>query len=253
MEVIGHDAAWLPDGKLVFAKGADVFLAEHDGSNAHKLLTAPGPPSGIRLSPDGSRIRFTVATFTFMGPTEVGGVSSLWEARADGTNPHPLLPDWNNPPQECCGNWTSDGEYFVFQSTRNGLSSLWALADQHPFWRKVTRDPVQLTTGPLNFGSPVLSRDGKKLFVQAWQPRAAMVRYDAKSGALWPCVVGTGASQLDFSRDGKWVAYVTYTDGTLWRSKSDGSDRVQLTYPPFQATVPRWSPDGTRIAFVSSL
>src|SRR5438874_2148576 len=60
MEVMGHDAAWLPDGKLVFAKGSDVFLAEHDGSNAHKLLTAPGPPGGFRLSPDGSRLRFTV-------------------------------------------------------------------------------------------------------------------------------------------------------------------------------------------------
>jgi Tol biopolymer transport system component/predicted Ser/Thr protein kinase len=247
MEVMAHDAAWLPDGKFVFAKGADVFLAEHDGSNAHKLLTAPGPPSGIRLSPDGSRIRFTVGDFT------APGMSSLWEARADGTNPHPLLlPDWNNPPQECCGNWTSDGQYFVFQSTRNGLSSLWALADQHPFWRRVTRDPVQLTTGPLNFGSPVPSRDGKKLFVQSWQPHAEMVRYDAKSGAFFPFVAGAGASQLDFSRDGKWVAYVTYTDGTLWRSKSDGSARLQLTYPPLVATEPHWSPDGTRIAFSGS-
>ena len=244
MEVIGHDAAWLPDGKLVFAKGSDVFLAEHDGSNVHKLLTAPGVPGGIRLSPDGSRIRFTVT------PAFIGGVSSLWEARADGTNPHPLLlPDWNTPPQECCGNWTSDGEYFVFQSTRNGLSSLWALADRHPFWRKVTRDPVQLTTGPLNIGSPVPSRDGKKLFVEGWQPRAEMVRYEAKSGAFLPFVVGTAASQVDFSRDGKWAAYVTYTDGTLWRSKLDGSERLQLTYPPLQVTVPHWSPDGTRIAF----
>ena len=244
MEVMGHDAAWLPDGKLVFAKGSDVFRAEHDGRNARKLLTATGSPGGIRLSPDGSRIRFTVTV------NVVGGASSLWEARADGTNPHPLLlPNWNNPPQECCGNWTPDGEYFVFQSTRDGLSSLWALADQHPFWRKVTRDPVQLTTGPLNFGSPVPSRDGKILFVQGWQSRAEMVRYDAKSGAFLPFLAGTAAAQVDFSRDGKWVAYVTYTDGTLWRSKLDGSDRLQLTYPPFQATVPHWSPDGTRIAF----
>ena len=243
METAGHDAAWLPDGRLVLGKGSDIFLAEHDGSNAHKLLTAPGPPSGIRLSPDGSRIRFTV-TAAF-----VGGVSSLWEARADGTNPHPLLPNWNNPPQECCGNWTSTGEYFIFQSTRNGLSSLWATADQHPFWRKASRDPVQLTTGPVNFGSPLPSRDGKRLFVQGWQPRAEMVRYDAKSGGFLPFLAGTAASQVDFSRDGKWAAYVTYTDGALWRSKLDGSERLQLTYPPLQVTVPHWSPDGMQIAF----
>src|SRR5206468_843645 len=51
MEIVGHDAAWLPDGRLVFGKGSDIFLAEHEGSNARKLLTAPGPTSGIRLSP----------------------------------------------------------------------------------------------------------------------------------------------------------------------------------------------------------
>src|SRR5438552_9435042 len=242
METVGHDAAWLPDGRLVFGKGADLFLGEHDGSNAHKLLTAPGSPGGVRLSPDRSRIRFTVFDF-------VSGVSSLWEARSDGTNPHLLLPNWNNPPQECCGNWTSTGEYFVFQSTRNGLSSLWAIADQHPFWRKASRDPVQLTTGPVNFGSPLPSRDGKRLFVQGWQPRAEMVRYDAKSGGFLPFLAGTAASQVDFSRDGKWAAYVTYTDGALWRSKLDGSERLQLTYPPLQVTVPHWSPDGMQIAF----
>ena len=242
METVGHDAAWLPDGRLVFGKGADLFLGEHDGSNAHKLLTAPGSPGGVRLSPDRSRIRFTVFDF-------VSGVSSLWEARSDGTNPHLLLPNWNNPPQECCGNWTSTGEYFVFQSTRNGLSSLWAVADQHPFWRKVSRDPVQLTTGPVNFGSPLPSRDGKRLFVQGWQPRAEMVRYEAKSGSFLPFLVGSAAGQVDFSGDGKWAAYVTYTDGTLWRSRLDGSERLQLTYPPLRVTVPHWSPDGMRIAF----
>jgi eukaryotic-like serine/threonine-protein kinase len=243
IETIGHDAAWLPDGELLFAKGSDVFRAEHDGGNARKLLTAAGIASGMRLSPDGSRIRYTVTLNTV-------GVSSLWEVRADGTNPHPLLPpDWNNPPQECCGNWTADGRYFVFQSIRNGLSSLWVLPDQNPFWRRVTRDPVQLTTGPLNFGSPLPSRDGKKLFAQGWQPRAEMVRYDAKSGAFLPFLADNDAAQVDFSRDGRLAVYVRFTDGTLWRSKFDGSDRLQLTYPPLQVTVPHWSPDGTQIAF----
>ncbi len=242
METTGHDGTWLPNGKLMFAKGSDIFLAEHDGSAAQKLLTAAGPPSQIRLSPEGIRIRFHVFD-------QLTNTLSLWEAKSDGSNLHPLLANWNNPPSECCGNWTADGKYFLFHSTRNGVTSIWALPDKHPFWRKVTRNPTQLTTGPLNFGNPVPSRDGKKLFVTGWQSRAEAVRYDIKSGGFVPFLPGSAAEQVDFSRDGKWVAYVTYTDRTLWRCKLDGSDNLQLSYPPFQANVPHWSPDGTRIAF----
>ena len=148
MEASGHDATWLRTGELLFAKGSDVFRADHDGGNARKILTAAGIVGGMQVSPDGLRLRYTVSLSTV-------GVYSLWEASADGTNPHPMLPPgWNQPPQECCGNWTSDGRYFVFQSTRNGLSSLWVLPDENPFWHKVNRDPIQLTTGPLNFGRP---------------------------------------------------------------------------------------------------
>jgi len=123
------------------------------------------------------------------------------------------------------------------------------LPDENSFWRKSAREPVQLTTGPLNFSVPLPSRDGKKLFALGSQPRSEMVRYDAKSGALLPFLADTDAAQVDFSRDGKWAAYVRSTDGTLWRSKLDGSDRRQLTYAPLQATVPHWSPDSTQIAF----
>ena len=243
MEITGHDAAWLPNGNLMFAKGSEVFRSEHDGRNARKLLTAMGIVNGMRLSPDGSRIRYTVAQNTV-------GASSLWEANADGTNAHLLLsPNWNSPPQECCGNWTADGHYFVFQSTQEGLSTLWVLPDQNPFWRKVAREPAQLTTGPLNFGSPLPSRDGRKLFAQGWQPRAEMVRYDSKSDAFLPFLADNSAAQVDFSHDGKLVVYIHSTDSTLWRSKPDGSSRLQLTYPPLQVTVPHWSPDGTQIAF----
>ena len=45
------------------------------------------------------------------------------------------------------------------------------------------------------------------------------------------------------------MAYVSYPEGTLWRSKMDGSERLQLTYPPSQALMPRWSPDGKTIVF----
>jgi len=252
MEAMGHDGTWLPDGKLMLSRGREIFRTEDDGRDERKILTVAGNPRGISLSPDGSHIRFTVTPDTV--GLDAGGpnaaVSSLWEAGSDGTNPHPLLsPGWNVPPRECCGKWTPDGRYFVFQSTRDGLSSIWALSDQSSFWRKGNPEPVQLTTGPLDFSSPVPSRDGKKLFVQGWQPRAEMVRYDTKSGAFLPFFADAGAAQVDFSRDGKWAVYVSYKDGTIWRSKWDGSDKVQLTHAPFQATGPRWSPDGTRISF----
>jgi len=101
----------------------------------------------------------------------------------------------------------------------------------------------------MNIGQPVPSRDGKRLFVQGWQPRAELVRYDGKSKQLTPYLSGMSAVGFDFSRDGEWVAYNNYADGAIWRSKVDGAQRLQLTFPPMQAFLPRWSPDGKEIAF----
>ena len=51
------------------------------------------------------------------------------------------------------------------------------------------------------------------------------------------------------SKDGKWVAYVSYPGSVLWRSKLDGSEKVQLSSPPLLAAAPCWSPDGKQIVF----
>lgn len=75
------------------------------------------------------------------------------------------------------------------------------------------------------------------------------MRYDAKSAQLTPFLGGISAEFVDFSKDKQWVTYVSYREGTLWRSKVDGSERVQLTYPPMYPVLPRWSPDGTKIIF----
>ncbi|HEY1677944.1 MAG TPA: protein kinase [Candidatus Sulfotelmatobacter sp.] len=240
--VFAHDAIWVSDGKLLFANGKDLFLAEHDGSSPHKLLTAPESAGSASMSADGSRIRYTVANQT-------NNTSSLWEARADGSGAHPLLAGWNNPPTECCGRWTRDGAYYVFESVRDGATNIWIMADHTSWWRKTSTAPVQLTAGPMQFGDPVPSSDGKKLFVVGVQLRAELARYDSKSGELVPYLGGISAGDVDFSRDGQWVLYVTYPEGNLWRSKPDGSSRLQLTYPPMQAALAHWSPDGKQIAF----
>ncbi len=243
--VVGHSAAWSLDGRqLVYANGSDLYIAGHDGSAPRKLVSLPDGASNLTFSPDGGQIRFTVGErFT--------GNSSLWEVRADGAGLHALLPGWNNPARECCGKWTADGRYFVFVSTNSKGTNIWALPEHRAFLRNASRIPLQLTTGPLSFSHVLPSRDGGKLFVLGSQSRGELVRYDARSRQFLPFLSGISASELDFSRDGQWVTYIAYPDYTLWRSHADGSDRLQLTYPPAQAHLPRWSPDGNQIAYIS--
>ena len=101
----------------------------------------------------------------------------------------------------------------------------------------------------MSFFSPLSSKDGKKLFVVGALSRGELARYDTKSAAFVPFLSGISADSVSFSRDGKWVTYVSFPEGTLWRSKSDGSQRIQLTYPPLSVRLPSWSPDGRQIVF----
>jgi Tol biopolymer transport system component len=96
------------------------------------------------------------------------------------------------------------------------------------------------------------SPDGKKLFVDAIQNRGELVSYDPKSHQFVPFLSGISAGELDFSRDGRWVTYTSYPEQALWRCRVDGSDRLQLTYSPVFAGLPRWSPDGTQIAYIDA-
>jgi len=241
-DLTGRDAVWAPDGSLVFAKGTDLYAADHNGSNAKKLISTAGLTAGPSYSPDGSRLSYTVVDLK-------NNTSTLWEAHADGSAAHQLLKGWNDPPGECCGKWTADGKYYVFSSLRKGSSDIWMVADKQDWWRKTSREPVQLTTGVLQYSNPLLSKDGKKLYVTGVQPRAELVKYDARNGESIPFLGGISAGDVDISRDGQWATYVSYPDGILWRSKLDGSERLQLTYSPAQAALAHWSPDGKQIAF----
>jgi Tol biopolymer transport system component len=101
----------------------------------------------------------------------------------------------------------------------------------------------------MDFLGPLPGRDSKEIFVIGWQRRGELARYDVKSQQFMPYLSGLSAEGVAFSNDGQWLAYATVPEENLWKRKIDGSERVQLTFPPLQAYQPRWSPDGKRIAF----
>jgi len=239
-EIVGETAAWSPNGKmLAYTNLSDLFLAKADGTEARKLLSVKGDIKNVTWSPDSSHLRFDTSE-----SAGTLGQQVAWEVSATGTDAHRLLEGWHDPPDECCGKWTASGKYFVFQSGRQ----IWALAKKGGFLRGEPK-PIQLTFSPLSLSAPLPSRDGKKLFVIGQTYRGELMRYDGKSAQFSPFLGGISAEYVAFSKDGQWVAYVSYREGTLWRSKLDGSERLQLTYPPMYPVLPRWSPDGKKIIF----
>jgi len=239
-----NSASWSADGKrIALASGSDLYIANSDGSESHKIVTVSGTPLGVRWSPDGDVLRFS------MFDTKSAG-TPLWEVATNGNNLHRLFAGWNNPPDESVGHWTPDGKYFLFQSTRGRkFITVWAVREKGDFLRRADRTPIQVTSGAMHMWDAVPSKDGKKLFVLGGNPGGELVRYDAKSGQFVPFLGGISAFQVAFSRDGEWVSYLTFPDGDLWRSKSDGSQRLQLSFQPTETDWLCWSPDGKRIAF----
>jgi DNA-binding winged helix-turn-helix (wHTH) protein/Tol biopolymer transport system component len=237
-------AAYSPDGKTIaYASGNALWLMDGNGRNPRKVANLPNGAAWLTWSPGGRRLRFTVGTLFDGSPT------SLWEISADGKNLHAVLPGWTHPASECCGSWTADGRYYIFTSYHNGDSNLWALREKGLWWRRSPRGPFQLTFGPDSPWGGTPSANGREIFFYNGVWREELERFDAKTGQFSPLGTKPDATLLSYSRDGNWMAYVDSRSKGLFRSRTDGTERIQLAPGEMNASFPRWSADGKWIVF----
>ena len=237
-DVLAHDATWMPNnGGILYANGNSLFLSSITSSTPQLYASLPGRAFWLRWEPNGKLLRFTI-----LDP--ISHTLSIWQITPSDRTPNRILADFNQPAGECCGVWTANGRAYVFQSSKGGNNDLWELSGLS------TSNPTRLTDGPLEFESPVAARPGSRIFFMG-----ADSRYELESvsptGQLVP-VKGflSNAARVEYTRDGKWVVW-TDTGGQLWRARSDGTEKLQVTPDTLTAFLARWSPDGTRIAVMA--
>jgi Tol biopolymer transport system component/DNA-binding winged helix-turn-helix (wHTH) protein len=242
--VLAHDATWMPDGRrLLVAGGNELTIVGPDGSDPRPLLTTPALAFWLRWSPDGKRLRYTLRD-------PKSQTAELWEVNADGSNPHPLLPGWSQPASECCGDWTPDGENYVFQSSHSGHTEIWVRRERP--WYLAGREPRQLTNGPLDYEAPSTAPGSDRIDFIGANTQIELLRATPHAAAFAPLDPNLSAAELaQYSPDGKWIAWVNAADNSLWRSRSDGAERIELTTPPLRIFTMKWSPDDRRIAVMA--
>jgi Tol biopolymer transport system component len=238
-------AGWSPDGRaIIFSDQSTLYKIDEDGRNLRKIWDAPGELKALSFSPDGRQLSVTVG----LASIRSGAYGTrLWSVRADGQNAHPLRLDWPANANQYSGQWTPDGRHFLFSSGREGRSNLYELVTPpwFAFWRKPTAVRVTGNQLPILAAAPM--RDSHGLFVLGKTDEGAMRAYDPRSKKLLPYLDDLSMIEFVISPDRQWMAYTEYPTRHLWKSRLDGSERVQLTSST--ADMEQWSPDGKWLAY----
>jgi DNA-binding winged helix-turn-helix (wHTH) protein/Tol biopolymer transport system component len=254
-DVIAQEAVWSPAGDLIaYVHGESIQLTDPQGNHVRELAHFHPAPHSLVWSPDGKRLRFTQTNL-------LEGTDSMWEMGLEQSTPRRVLPEGHRGPHEGSGTWLGGGNYFAFSSgvdLRASLAvdtqaSLWIMDENRGLFRRRTGEPVQLTKGPIAFDHPNASNDGNRIFVIGSHNEYQLLRIDPKTSAKTAMLAESGATDMDFSLDGQWVVYAARENGTLWKSRIDGSGRVQLTAGATGAFAPHWSPDQKQILFTGFL
>src|SRR5215469_8354303 len=254
-DVSAQEAVWSPSGdQIAFVQGESIQTTDPEGGHIREVARFHPAPHALVWSPDGKRLRFTQTDL-------IEGTDSMWEMGADRSSLRQVLPEGQRGPHEGSGTWLAGGRYFAFSSgvdLRASLAvdthaSLWVMEENRGLFRSRSGDPVQLTRGPIAFDHPTAIGDGSRIFAIGSHNEYQLLRMDPRTLAKTAMLAESGATDMDFSLDGQWVVYAARENGTLWKSRIDGSNRVQLTAGATGAFAPHWSPDQKEILFTGFL
>ena len=240
----GYQSDVSPDGtRMIFRRGwRDLYLANGDMSDERRVFSADAMSLyWLRFSPDGKRVRFTVFIDHFAG--------SIWEYSLERDETYPIMSDWDAK-YACCGSWTPNGKYYVFEAMHEAGPQIWAIKNL-PDGAPDPDGPFQLTSEVMDFKRPTISDDGKTIYVIGWQLRGEVVERAPGDEEFHPIdgLRSMSVEHVNFSTDGEWAAFVSYPGGHLWQKELADETGTQLTFGTMRVANPRISPDGQMIAF----
>ena len=232
--ILATSAAYGPSGQIIaYSTPTELWTARIDGSRPRRLLEAKEITGEISWSLDGSRIRFA-------RHDPLSKFSTPWEVRVDGSAARKLITSTDTSLTPA--GWTQDGHLGIFF----GEGAFWGQSEP---WLGRRGSLVRLADDSLEFDGSVRVGKGNSFYAVGNDRLSELQSYDYAKKNWEPSLEGISAEHVEYSQDGQRVAYVTYPQRTLWVRDTDGKRPIQLTSPPLEAAFPRWSPDGSRIAF----
>jgi len=255
-------ATWSPDGTELIYSMQGTLWRQHIGSDTAMQLTS-GPVYDYQpdWSPDGR-------TVVFARYAHDGIELELLDLASGNVTPLTANHAVNLEPR-----WSPDGSRIVFVSSiYNGRWHIFIIAvpdvgAQHAAPLRITDDnnsnlPRYYYSKWDHYISPTWSPDGKEIILVSNRGHihgtGGFWRMEARPGAPLRELryeETTWKARPDWSPDGTRVIYSSYLGrqwNQLWLMTSEGGDPFPLTYGDFDATAPRWSRDGNRIAYVSN-
>lgn len=257
---IGFHPSWSADGKKVIVSDkAAAIHTVHTVPNSSlwaidiktgekQKLETKGDAIMPSCSPNGNRI-----AFWFVADGRLPGIATI---PAEGGEPVIIAKsdasDWNPV-------WSPDGKFLYFASDRGGNMNLWRVAIDEKSGAQLG-EPESVTTPSKYARHITISRDGKLL---------GYVRYESQSNvqaiSFDPKTLKTSGGATYITRGDREIGNpMLAPDGELFvarqpnRTQEDlvifdknGENWRNLTNDKFRDRIPRWSPDGKRIAFYS--